>query len=711
MKRKNGAVGLTVGFQVSLVVGVLIVSLLTVVIGVASFRSGKMMEESIDQGGLGFVESLQVGVAQEIRSLREANHSYVNTVVQRLDGKMTFENEDLIPVGEMEVNKFFVMDGSLQQITGDMKLVDEWHEAMGSQFSIYQVIEGGMVRVSTTMKDQDGVPLLGSFTDSSSPRYVKTVKEGQGHDEIVSVMGSPHVGYYRPVKDNNGEVKMVIFAGTSLLPAQSRVVKSSLGEGSYGAIFDSQGRFVAHPTIPDGSSLSEATPDLWRALTSSGILSSSSPTEVSYEYNGRNSKAYIQKIDGTDWFAMVIVDADLAMAPVRSMKIGLVLWTVPLALLGLVVLGIAVMKLISPLRKVVEIAGRIAEGDLSMAISARENSVNEIDRVMEAFGRILEEYRQLVKKVVGMNAQFAEGAKVMSDIAQETHDALSKVDEATEAVASMVDSIAASAEETNAGVEEVSSGVASSTQVVTELSEKAQSVSSNAEQGRRAVDDVSKGTSRAGDATSRVISAMEELERSVGGITGFVNTIVSIADQTNLLALNAAIEAARAGEAGRGFAVVAEEVRKLAEESNSAASNIRKVIETVQSDMAVAAKDTREAGSVMEDLLNRSTQAAEEIKGATDGVAAMAEGIQSIAASSEEQAASTQEIARAVDTIASMLSGGRESAQDMKDATDRMGIKLRELKAIRISQQEKLVELRELTDNYRLEETSSPAVM
>lgn len=710
MKRKNGAIGLTVGLQVSLVVGVLIVALLTVVIGVASFRSGKMMEDSIDQGGLGFVESLQIGVAQEIRSLREANHSYVNIVVQRLDGKMTFENEDLIPVGEMEVNKFFVMDGSLQQITGDMKLVDEWHEAMGSQFSIYQVIDGGMVRVSTTMKDQDGVPLLGSFTDSSSSRYVETVKEGQGHDEIVSVMGSPHVGYYRPVKDNYGEVKMVIFAGTSLLPAQSRVVQSSLGDGSYGMIFDSQGRVVAHPSIPVGSSLSEAAPDLWRALDSAGILSSSTPIEVSYDYRGRNSKAYVQRIEGTDWFATVVVDADLAMAPVRSMKIGLVLWTVPLALLGLILLGLAVMKLIAPLRRVVEVAGRIAEGDLSMTISARDNSVNEIDRVMTAFGRILDEYRQLVKKVVGMNAQFAQGAKAMSDIAQETHDALSKVDEATEAVASMVDSIAASAEETNAGVEEVSSGVASSTQVVTELSEKAQSVSGNAEQGRRAVDDVSKGTSRAGEATSRVISAMEELERSVGGITGFVNTIVSIADQTNLLALNAAIEAARAGEAGRGFAVVAEEVRKLAEESNSAASNIRKVIETVQSDMAVAAKDTREAGSVMEDLLNRSSQAAEEIKGATDGVAAMAEGIQSIAASSEEQTASTQEIARAVDTIASMLNSGRESAQEMKDATERMGIKLRELKAIRVSQQDKLVELRELTDNYRLEETSSPAI-
>src|SRR5688572_32151975 len=85
------------------------------------------------------------------------------------------------------------------------------------------------------------------------------------------------------------------------------------------------------------------------------------------------------------------------------------------------------------------------------------------------------------------------------------------------------------------------------------------------------------------DASGAITAKLAVLSEKTANINSVVTTITKVADQTNLLSLNAAIEAEKAGEYGRGFAVVATEIRRLADQTAVATSDIEQIVREIQS--------------------------------------------------------------------------------------------------------------------------------
>ncbi len=247
-----------------------------------------------------------------------------------------------------------------------------------------------------------------------------------------------------------------------------------------------------------------------------------------------------------------------------------------------------------------EIMQRVAAGDLTARLeNTRPGSLlNALGGMVDSLRKLVSEINSEANSLVGNAAQIASASDEVARAAEHQADS-------TSAMAAAIEELTVSSNHISDSARETARETNSAVQLSGEGAERVHLAS-------KAIQKISDTVS---DASAR-IRALEERAKQVSSIA---NVIKDIAGQTNLLALNAAIEAARAGEQGRGFAVVADEVRKLAERTASATTEIEQMLTGIQGETVGAVEAMDAALPEVQEGVQLAASASESLRAIEEG--------------------------------------------------------------------------------------------
>ena len=315
-------------------------------------------------------------------------------------------------------------------------------------------------------------------------------------------------------------------------------------------------------------------------------------------------------------------------------------------------LALLVARIISrALKNGVEVAERLAQGDLSVTIKVA--SKDETGQLMAAMGTMAENLRGIIGQVTGTAAQVASAAGQLQSTAE-------RIATGAEQVAAQSGTVATAGEEMSA----TSGDIAQNCQMAAAGAVRA---TQSAQNGAVVVENTVTVMGQIAEKVQQSAQTVASLGARSDQIGDIIGTIEDIADQTNLLALNAAIEAARAGEQGRGFAVVADEVRALAERTTRATREISEMIKAIQSETKGAVAAMEQGVQQVEAGTGEAAKSGAALRDILEQVNDVAMQVNQIATAAEEQTATTGEISSNMNQITEVVQltsrGAQESAQ------------------------------------------------
>lgn len=355
---------------------------------------------------------------------------------------------------------------------------------------------------------------------------------------------------------------------------------------------------------------------------------------------------------GNRWWVVVEESAQVANAPLIHMRDTIATAFVPIiAFVSFLSFLIARAIFVNPLNTFMERVQRLAAGhiDETMQVSTRRDELGEADRAMLRMTRALQQSAIEVDRITGGELEGTVNIRTETDQVGIALQIMStKLREVIGEAHGFSDALVQQSAVTQKTADAINNGVSSQLNASQQASAAIEEMSANIKQSAESASETEVTASEAAKEARESGEAVAEAVGSMHTIADKITIVQEIARQTDLLALNAAVEAARAGEHGKGFAVVASEVRKLAERSQIAATEIGEL-------SSRTVEISGQAGQLLDTLVPKIQRTADLV--------------QDISRATNEQSIGAEQVNEAIHNLDLATQANAEAANEAADAS------------------------------------------
>ena len=328
---------------------------------------------------------------------------------------------------------------------------------------------------------------------------------------------------------------------------------------------------------------------------------------------------------------------------------------------------------------------KITQGKIAVRVKA--DGRDEFSQFGRSLNVFLDKLVGTIRQIQDISTELAKSGGLLEDKANKTKIAAQVISSALDEISQGASAQAGDISSSSLQVSNMQENMMLITEGVSTLSVVSSDMSENGREATKIVQELSSTSNMTTEAFHRISEQIYKTNASVVKIQEVVNLIAEIASQTNLLSLNASIEAARAGEAGKGFAVVASEIQKLAEQTNSSAKIIDKIILSLSEESQQTVRSINEVTNIVVDQKKKLDETKEKFNVVEIGINSTYNGMKdmliqadvcgnagkkvvdlmtNLSAVAEENAASTQQTTASMNELNDATTSLAKTAQELK---------------------------------------------